>query len=326
MKRHIFIFLSIVGLLTLNSPDLQAINSYVVTVIQPNPIKTPVIKWVSVTGNNKNEIAWQKQVNDNIVYYNVYRNASDNENSWELAGTVDYKSETYLNDLNSYANVQSYKYKIAAVDKCGNETFSNTIVRSIYLTIKNNDGLNALQWTPYEGIKVNNYRILKGSNPDALLAIDSLDANTTNYIDKNTTNELSYYQIEAFSFDEDSTTSQQVNKMTQVKAISNNVRSTSNIVSNTYDSILNPFENKNLIIYPNPLITTAVVKFPYDTTQHYQLIILDLLGNTIKQSVITSGEFLINNDNLSEGIYILKIVGNRNNIQKKLLVGGNISN
>lgn len=321
MKRHIFIFFILVGLISSNSPDLQAINSYVVTVIQPNPIKNPVIKWVSVTGNNKNEIAWQKQVNDNIVYYNVYRNASDNENTWELAGTVDYKSETYLNDLNSYANVQSYKYKIAAVDKCGNEIFSNTIVRSIYLTIKNSDGLNALQWTPYEGIKVNNYRILKGSTSDALMAIDSIDTSNTVYIDTNSnTGGLSYYQIEALSLIEDST-SQQVNKMTQVKAISNNVRSTSNIVSNTYDSILNPFENKNLVIYPNPLKSVSLVKFPYDPTQHYQMIILDLLGNTIKQSNVNSGEFLINNDNLAEGIYILKIVG-RKSIQQKLIVGG----
>lgn len=321
MKSHIFIFLAFNVLLTSIPFEVQAINKYVVTVIQPNPIKTPVIKWVSVTGNNKNEIVWQKQVNDNIVYYNVYRNASDNENTWELAGTVDYKSETYLNDLNSFANVQSYKYKIAAVDKCGNETFSNTIVRSIYLSIKNSEGLNTLQWTPYEGIQVNDYRVLKGTSPGNLIATDSIDATTTTYVDKNSTNDLTYYQIEALSLVEDST-SQQANKITQVKAISNNVKSTSNIVSNTYDSILNPFENKNLIIYPNPLKTTSVVKFPFDSSQHYQLIILDLIGNIIKQTTVNSGEFLIYNENFAQGIYILKIVG-RNSIQQKLIVERN---
>ena len=320
MKNNtLILFLLVLGAVFILPIDLCGINKYSVYVNQPDPIRKPIIKWVTVSNDNKNEIAWQKQVNDNIVYYNIYRNASDNDINWELAGTVNYNSETYLSDLNSFANIQSYKYKIAAVDKCGNETFSNTIVRSIYLSIKNSDGLNSLQWTSYEGVNLNSYHILKGTTPNNLVIADSINAMTTNYVDNNTSSAIYYYQVEANGFVQDST-SQQVNKISMVKAISNNVKSVSNIVSNTYDSILNPFENKNLIIYPNPLKTTSIVKFPFDSSQQYQLIILDLLGNIIKQSTINSSEFLIKNENFAEGIYILKILGHRS-IQQKLIVG-----
>ncbi len=300
--------------------NIFAINKYVVTVQQPNVIRTPVISWVTVTDNSKIQIAWEKQVNDNIVYYNVYRNASENENNWELAGTVNYNSETYLNDLNSFANIQSYQYKIAAVDKCGNEIFSNTIIRNIYLYYKKNADKNILFWTPYEGIKLDCYRIYKGKTQNNLVLTDSVGADVTTFVDSLWKGSF-YYQIEALGVLADSI-AEQTNKVGTEQVFKNKVKSVSNVVSINYDSILNLFENENLQIYPNPLNTVSVVKFPYDPSLQYQFIILDLLGNTIKQQAISSGEFLINHENLIDGIYILKIVGSKSSIQKKLILGG----
>lgn len=300
--------------------NIFAINKYVVTVQQPNAIRTPVISWVTVTDNSKIQIAWEKQVNDNIVFYNVYRNASDNENNWELAGTVNYNSETYLNDLNSFANIQSYQYKIAAVDKCGNEIFSNTIIRNIYLYYKKNGDKNILFWTPYEGIRLDYYRIYKGKTHNNLVLTDSVSADVTIYVDSLWKGSF-YYQIEALGVLADSI-AQQTNKTGAKQVNLNKVKSVSNIVSINYDSLLNSFENENLQIYPNPLNTVSVVKFPYDPDQQYQMITYDLLGNKMKQQVIKTGEFLLYQDDFNGGIYILRIICNKSSIQKKIIVGG----
>lgn len=302
--------------------NLSGINKYTVVVHQPNPIKNCVINWVTVSEDDKNQIAWQKQVNDNIVYYNVYRNSTDSDIVWELAGTVDYNSETYLNDLNSYARIQSYRYRIAAVDKCGNETYSNIIFRTIFLKFKEAiDGTYTIEWNPYEGINVTAYRIYKGTTPFNLAVVDSTSSTTTNYTDKVLNSSNNYYQVEAVGYEYDSIPVQLI-KPNYVKAVSNQVKSVSNIISSNYDSILNPFENESLHIYPNPLEIASVVQFPYDPAQHYQLIILDMLGNIVYQQSVLSGEFLINQENLNAGLYILQIKGKKS-IQKKLIIGGN---
>lgn len=314
------VFISLLIFIYLFIANVFAINKYVVTVLQPNPIRTPVISWVTVTENSKIQIAWEKQVNDNIVYYNVYRNASENEKTWELAGTVNYNSETYLNDLNSFANIQSYQYKIAAVDKCGNEIFSNTIIRNIYLYYKKNADKNILFWTPYEGIKLDCYRIYKGKTQNNLVLTDSVGADVTTFVDSLWKGSF-YYQIEAIGVLADSI-AEQTNKVGTEQVFKNKVKSVSNVVSINYDSLLNSFENENLLIYPNPLNTVSVVKFPYDPSLQYQLKILDLLGNVVYQQKGVTGEFLISHEYLTNGLYILQIEGKKM-IQKKLIVGGN---
>lgn len=318
--RFIYVILIYGGVFILPI-KLSGINKYTVFVHQPDLVRPPVIKWVTVTDNEKNNIAWVKQVNANIVYYNVYRSNGNSDSNWELAGNVDYNSDSYLNDLNSYANIQSYKYRISAVDKCGNETFSNIIFRTIYLQFKGSiDGCNTIEWNPCDGMNVTTYRIYKGTTTSNLAVIDSVGASTTSYNNYNNSQNIAYYRVEANGLAID-TFSLQINKMTPVKATSNYVNSFSNITTNNYDSFLNSFENENLQIYPNPLKIESLVKFPYDPAQHYQLVILDVLGNIVYKQSVLSGEFPIKQKNLKDGMYLLQIVSKKS-IQKKLIVGG----
>ena len=301
--------------------SIAAINKYTVLLQQPDMIKPPVISWVTVNDSNKNHIVWKKQVNDNIVYYNVYRNSNNAGNEWELAGTVDYNSDTYLNDLNSYARIQSYKYKIAAVDKCGNEVFSNLIFRTICLKIKEiKDGGVTIEWNPYEGINVIEYRIYRGIKPENMVVIDSLKPTILNYTDNKLLDTNYYYKVEAIGTEID-TLAQQINKPALMKAASNYIKSESNTVSSRFDSIEYPINNESLHIYPNPLISESVIEFPYDASVNYQLIIYDLLGSVVYQQSVFSGEFLLKHRNIKDGLYLLQIKG-KYTLQKKLIVGG----
>jgi hypothetical protein len=315
MKHFIFIFfILLVGNIS-RSCHLFAINKYVVTVNQPNLVKNPVIEWVSVDENNKASIAWKKQVNDNIEYYNVYRSTTNEGNNWELAGKVDYKSETYLKDLNSFAQIQSYRYRIAAVDYCGNEVFSNAIIKSIHLSVHD----NLLEWNPYDGIEVKSYRVYRGRDPQNLVLIDSVNPSISVYEDFNKLNSDAFYQIEAIGTESVSESDQLF--QSRIKVSSNYIKSLSNIVLNTYDSVLSPFENANLRIFPNPLVISSLISFPFDPSQHFFLCIYDLLGNEVYKKNIDMGEFILQRGDLKSGIYILQINGKKI-IQQKLMVGG----
>lgn len=321
MKYTLHHIIVLLGVTFLFSNAVYGINRYTVKVNQPNAIRPPVIQWVTVADNSKNQIAWKKQINDNIVYYNVYRSSLNPDQEWELAGTVSYYSETYLNDLNSYARIQSYRYRIGAVDKCGNETLSNIIFRTIYLQAKKETPRkNTLQWNPYEGINVTTYKIYKGSNPYRLALIDSVASTITEYTDDASDSFGNFYQIEASGYGTDSTLGDDAQHI--AKATPQRVHSVSNIIGTGYDSTTIQFENKNLIIYPQPLNTVSVIKFPYNPNQQYHLYLFDLKGNIVYQQEAESGEFFLKRGALKEGIYILEIVGAQM-IQKKLIVGGN---
>lgn len=319
-KRNIFFLLLMVSILILPC-NINAINKYTVLLQQPDLIRPPVISWVTVNDSNKNHIVWKKQLNDNIVYYNVYRNSNNSDNEWDLAGTVDYNSDTYLNDLNSYARIQSYKYRIAAVDKCGNEVFSNLIFRTICLKIKEiKDGSVTIEWNPYEGINVIEYRIYRGLKPENMVVIDSLKPTILNFTDNKLLDLNYYYKVEAIGTEIDTLT-QQINTPSLMKAASNLIKSESNTVSSRFDSIEYPINNESLHIYPNPLVSESVIEFPYDASVNYQLFIYDFLGRIVYYQTVLSGEFLLKHENLKDGMYFLQIKG-KIILQKKLLVGG----
>lgn len=308
---------------TLFTPSLGSINSYSVTVKQPDLIKPPVMRWVSVDENDKNNIVWKKQINDAIDHYNVYRSSTIGGENWELAGTVDYNSETYLKDLNSFARVQAYKYRIGAVDKCGNEVFSNVIFKTIFLKFRDiNTEKTEIEWNESEGLDVQKYYVYRGLRNERLTLMDSTSSTVSNYIDIHK-DKLNYvYMVEAIGTDFDSVPQLASTKMNRIRQSLALIRSVSNKISNTYDSVFSQYSDSDLIIYPNPLTSKSVIKFPYFLSQHYELTIYDILGNKVYTQNIDSGEFFIYKNNLKAGMYLLRINCGSKSIQKRLIVGG----
>lgn len=319
MKYFNIIFTIIVGIF-LFPITFTAKNLYTVTIQQNSYIKSPVIEYVTVDTNNYNKIVWIKQENDKILYYNVYRSTDNKRKDWELIGKINYKSQTSIYDLNSYAQVQSYWYCIAAVDRCGNEFFSNSIFRSIHLAVKyNGENRKLLEWNSYEGNQVDVYYIYKGLSPICLVLVDSVGSSVTDYEDTDTIASNQYYQIEAKGFTIDENVDE---SRLGLKSNTNNkyIRSVSNIAKINYDSILRPFDDEDLLIYPNPLVSSSLIKFPFDPTQKYQLQVLDMLGKIVYEQGVDNGEFVFYRGLLKDGIYIFQISG-KQSIHKKLLIG-----
>jgi len=300
--------------------NVCAINSYSLTVHQPTYITAPNIEFVSISNNSFVQVSWQKQVSDKIEFYKVYRNSSEAELDWEYVGKMDYNSNNLLDDLNSLVNIQSYRYKISAVDKCGNEFYSNEIVKTIYLRARDSiNGVKIIEWNQYEGSNISNYRIYKGLTPFDLTIIDSTSHEISKYIDIDTITTDCYYQIEAIGYED------RVEEQAETVALrrSNQIifNSFSNVVAIKYDSVLKLFTSNNLQIYPNPIKSASAIRFPFNQSKHYQMFLIDLTGKIVLKRNLNSGEFVLKRQNLKDGIYILRISSESESIQKKIIVG-----
>lgn len=78
-------------------------------------------------------------------------------------------------------------------------------------------------------------------------------------------------------------------------------------------------EHNYFDVFPNPFISTATVKV---RTKHSfgTLKMFDLFGNEVQQININSGETIISRENLSDGIYLLKLNVSNNTYTKKLII------
>jgi len=294
--------------------NLVGQNKYTVHVIQPDAIQVPTIDEVTVTLKNKNQINWEIPPNDNIKYFNIYRDADTNEDRWAYAGQVTYPGNLTFIDLNSFANIRAYRYKISAVDQCGNEIYSNTDHKAIKLDVnKASDSTYTLSWNSYEGLSVTKYKIFRGETIENLVAIDSTQNSVTTYTNLKENGKEVFYQIEA-SCTPQSTVNEKGLNLGPINARSNIVLV--NRILSTIDSV----NAQQIKIYPNPLTTNAAVLFPYDTSQDYQLSIIDIAGRTVYQKPIISGNFIFERGTLKEGMYILQIAG-RKIFRRKIMVG-----
>lgn len=286
-------------------------HKYTLYIQQPKPIQKPIITSVTVTTENRNSIQWKQAPNENINYYNIYRNSSDSESSWIKVGKALYPGDfSYLDPL-SYPNIRSYSYRISAVDMCENEVFNDFVHKTMKLDVAViNDTSYLLNWNPYEGFTVVKYKIYKGYDSKNLILIDSVSALSNQYTDNNVLDKNIYYQIEAIG--------NIANQETELAITNFYSRSNIAVRYPTIDST-DSISASIIQVYPNPMTFNSVVTFPYVSGQKYQLSILDLTGHTVYTRPVNAGEIEIERHNLKEGIYILQIASKKV-LRTKLMV------
>ena len=311
-KFYAFVILILCGIY-LSPTQVSGQNKYIVKIVQPDPVQVPVISSVTVSPENKNQLVWQQTASENISHFKIYRDAAEPENAWIQVGNAPYPGSYTFTDPSSYPNVRSYQYRISTIDKCGNEIYNLLNHKTIKLTVdQTSDAAHLLKWNPYEGFDVGGYKIYKGVDAANLLPVDTTSALKTNYTDlENTTSNL-FYQVEAIGKEE-------YHSLKKVSSF--NSRTRSNVASNrSFITTSDTADASKIHVYPNPLVINAVVVFPYEADQKFQLSILDLTGKLVYSKPVFSGEVEIERGNLKEGLYILQIAGKKI-YRKKLIVG-----
>ncbi|OIP02268.1 MAG: hypothetical protein AUJ98_01820 [Bacteroidetes bacterium CG2_30_33_31] len=159
-------------------------------------LNPPEICIVGVDSNNNNRLVWERQANALIDSFYVYREGFI-ANTYNKIGAIPFSQTSLYVDVNSNPAVQSYRYKIAAVDTCGGVTLLSTFHKTIHLTI--NAGLNGswnLIWDGYQGFAFNTYRIYRGTSSTNMSLLTQLPSSSTSYTDLNPPTGTIYYQIE----------------------------------------------------------------------------------------------------------------------------------
>lgn len=302
-------------LLLIHPLTIVSQNKYVVKIVQPDPVQAPVIKEVTVNSKNKNLIEWDVPANENIQGFNIYRDDISTPTNWEFAGHTSYPGSYSFIDLMSFAQSRSYRYRISAVDYCGNEIYNSITHKTIKLSIERfTDNTNELNWNAYEGFNVISYEIYRGETPENLTQIDSTENTVFTYTDQDTTVENRFYQVKAIGY--------QSNPVSQKSVSLNALKTYSNIISANVLSSSDSLDALRIQVYPNPMSSYALLTFLYDPTQKFMFSILDLSGKLISQKPVFSGEVEIKRGSLKEGMYILQITGKKV-FRKKLMVGRN---
>ncbi|MFH1319382.1 MAG: T9SS type A sorting domain-containing protein [Bacteroidota bacterium] len=146
----------------------------------------------------KNVIVWEKPITTSIDSFRIYRNIVGN---YTHVGSVDYNSlsEFADNTLGVNPQVTSYRYKISAMDTCGNESALSDYHETIHLTVSQGSPPPAknLIWDNYEGFNFNYYRILRDNTGNGdFEVIDSVTSASTTYTDLYPPSEDVLYIIE----------------------------------------------------------------------------------------------------------------------------------
>ncbi|MFH2095556.1 MAG: LamG-like jellyroll fold domain-containing protein, partial [Bacteroidota bacterium] len=138
------------------------------------PLEQPICVVTVDTATGTNLVVWEKVQTSGISHYNIYRETSVPD-AYMFIDSVLYDSLSEYSDPVANPFTRSWKYKISAVDSCGNESDLSDPHKTIHLTM--NAGLgNAfnLIWDDYEGFTYYTFYIHRHTDTNGWEILDSL--------------------------------------------------------------------------------------------------------------------------------------------------------
>lgn len=155
------------------------------TVEESLPEQTSICMVDVDTTTNSNLVVWVDIDDPGIASYNIYKESSQ-AGLYFLIANQDADSLSQYYDYLSDPSIRSWRYKVAAVDDCGNEAELSDEHKTIHLT--QNLGVSGeinLIWDHYEGFSYPTYYINRWHPTTGWQVIDSVASNLISYTDFN---------------------------------------------------------------------------------------------------------------------------------------------
>jgi len=193
--------------------------------------------------SSKNIVVWENPQTPNIASYNIYREIPGT--GYTLVGNMLWSETSEFTDSASGIDpsITSYRYKISAVDTCGNESVWSDYHETMHLALPIlSGGKVSLLWDNYEGFNFSYYRILRdttGLGDTNWVAIDSVTASNTSYTDINPPTGSAYYAIEVVvvstcTSDKSKSYNSSKSNTTEFKGSSNQLSATTSSTETTF--------------------------------------------------------------------------------------------
>jgi hypothetical protein len=277
------------------------------------------------TATNKAEVIWGRTNSPPATgSYNIYK---DTTSGFTLIDNQPLNSLSEYIDQNSYPSDGPESYKLSTLDSCG-ESVLSPVHSTIYLTTTIALNVFILNWTAYVGFTPSKYRIFRGASMSTLVQIDSVPNTILNYHD--TLPPLgSIYLVEAVNPSSICIPTTSIKSHTISSLLSGSLSNGFNTTVLGVQRLQNSICNLN--VYPNPgngmvNIEWSVISGHPDSYRESEvrISILNELGQIVYENKITqvngSNKQQLNLENLSSGIYTLRLQTNTGSTVKKLVM------
>ncbi|MBI4645094.1 MAG: T9SS type A sorting domain-containing protein [Bacteroidia bacterium] len=275
-----------------------------VTAIEPMLQPICMVSVDSATG--KNMLIWEKVQESGIVHYNIYREIYTDV-FYEIAEVL-YDSMSVYIDEQANPATRAWRYRISAVDNCGNESALSEPHKTMHLTL--NVGLNQtvnLIWDQYAGFPYNLFYVYRYNNSTGWVTVDSLPSTGWTLTDTPPNWGQLWYRIavvkEAACYPT-STDKAQGGPYSQ---------SFSNLDDNIANIGIMEIELPGVLaIYPNPFTQQTTIVFSNPESSRYSLKISSLSGQKVRLIENITGESIrIDKGNLAPGCYMIDLRGDK---------------
>lgn len=264
---------------------------------------------------NTNKVVWEMYNRTDIESFNIYRESSQS-GLYYLVANVDADSLHEYTDPAADPSIRGWRYKIATVNACGEESVLSDLHKTIHLTL--NEGIGNtinLIWDNYEGLNFNQFYIWRYTTQDAWVKIDSLPANLFSYTDVTAPSTVVspdlYYYIEGGPIVECDPTRGAIN------TTRSNIKSPSSV---SPIGLLGAKKNMEAKIYPNPANSYLNVEFKMEYGTKAIISIENMLGQTIYSEETTNEKNKMNISSLTNGVYFLKVISSAGQIVERIVI------
>jgi hypothetical protein len=255
------------------------------------PVNVCVVSVDSLTG--RNIVVWEKPQTSLIDSFVIFRESVVAE-VYEAIGTQAFADFSTFIDPVANPLVQATRYKLGLIDTCGTLSTTSPFHKTIHLTLNLGVGGTVnLIWSGYEGLNFGSYKIYRGTSPDAMTELVTIQSNLSSYTDLTPPAGTVYYQIgivvplcnpTAFGF----------------------TQSRSN-VANTGSIGLAEISGQTIRVYPNPNNGLITIERPLTESQAFT--IHDISGRVCISGLLTGFVSQVSLETLPLGVYLLQVDG-----------------
>lgn len=297
-----------VGEYILHLYNAEGCHGYDVFQIDPVlPAIQPVCIVTVDSTTTTNLVVWEKNDADAIDYYTIYRETNI-PNQYMLIDTVQNSNLSIFNDVIASPIAQSWRYKIAAVDECGNEGIKSIGHKTMHLTTIDEGGGNIrVVWNFYYGVSYSNFRLSRYTPATGWVPVATLPSSLNYYVDAPGTTVGLDYMVE---LDLNGSCVADYEKAQDFNATrSNRDKGAFDAGNGTGDSNNSLTEETiSLSFYPNPAQEVLNLVLSSNAVG-LSLGIYTVDGQQVGNEIITEASFQMNVSQLSEGLYFLRLEG-----------------